>query len=111
MGRASSHLVCQLQALWFLPGTARDHASHDEPREERHPRVDRREVLRPEAHGPAFGRISNSNGGSIEIINQPGARCNGLQSQATTPRKVPFPGIASRGITGPIVSSSRPSSP
>ena len=83
MGDAPSHLVCQMQALRFLSGTARDHATNDEPGEERYQPVDRCEVLRLDrraGHGPALGRISNSSGGSIEMIDHPSARCNGLQS-------------------------------
>ena len=60
-----------------------DSPTDDEPYETRDQRVDGAQILQFDGragHGAAFGRISNSSGWSMEMIDQPSARCSGLQS-------------------------------
>ena len=69
--------------MWHASLSLTDSPSDDEPHEARDQRVDGAEVLRLRrraGHGVAFGRISNSKGWSMEMIDQPSARCKGLQS-------------------------------
>lgn len=113
-GSGSGGTAGTSQAVGQLSRIPRHGPTDDDPDQKRDQGPDVAQVLagRCAVHGDgARGKISNSSGGRIVVIDHPSARCNGLQSYATTPRSRPRPGMASSGMNGPITSSSRPSGP